>query len=218
MGKFKRIAVIAVAIVTMFAMTVPAMAATGSQGEGSTAGAATAKMVNTVGNYAKKTIKVKYKGNSDAVKYEIAYKKVGSSKWKYKTTSKKSAYTLSVKKNGLYQIKVRGINKDGKKGSWSKSEKRYVETAKPTVKAKKKSILVKAKKVKGASGYQIRYSTKKSMKGYKKVTVKSKKALKKTIKGLKKGKTYYVQVRPIKKSGGKYYIGISTAKKKVKVK
>lgn len=218
MGRFKRIAVIAIAVVTMFAMTVPAMAATDSLGEGSPAGAASAKLVKTVGNYAKKTIKVNYKNSKNSVKYKIAYKKVGSSKWKYKTTSNKSSYTLKVKSAGLYQIKVAGINKDGKVGKYTSVKKRYIQTAKPTSTAKKKSILVKAKKVKGATGFCIWYSTKKNMKGHKTVYVKTKKALKKTIKGLKKGKTYYVQVRPTKKSGGKTYLGISTKKMKVKVK
>ena len=45
------------------------------------------------------------------------------------------------------------------------------------------------------SGYQIRYSRKSSMKSAKTITVKSSSALSKQIKGLKRRKRYYIQVR-----------------------
>ena len=70
------------------------------------------------------------------------------------------------------------------------------------------------KKVSGAKGYQVRYSLKKNMKGAKTKTVKATKA---TIKSLKRGKTYYVQVRAYKTSGGKKHYGSWSAKKKIKV-
>lgn len=65
------------------------------------------------------------------------------------------------------------------------------------------AFTVKWKKVSGAKGYQIRYSTKPSMSGAKKIltTAKSKKITK-----LKAGTKYYVQVRAYKKKGsGKVY-------------
>ena len=56
------------------------------------------------------------------------------------------------------------------------------------------------------------------MAGKKTVTVKGRSRTKCTIKGLKKRKTYYIRVRPIKKKYGRIYIGILSGKKKVKVK
>lgn len=78
--------------------------------------------------------------------------------------------------------------------------------------------VVLKKKVKGASGYNIRYSLKKSMKGAKKVTIKKAKTLKKTIKGLKKGKKYYIQVRSFRKAGKTKLYSKWSAKKSITIK
>ena len=86
------------------------------------------------------------------------------------------------------------------------------------VKAGKKKATVTWKKVKGATGYQIRYSYSKSMSGAKYMTVKGGSKTKATIKKLKKGKRVYVQVRPIKAYKGHTYIGILGSKKSAKVK
>jgi minor extracellular protease Epr len=73
------------------------------------------------------------------------------------------------------------------------------------------------KKVSGASGYQIRYSTKKSMKGAKKKNA-SKKYSSKTIGKLKSKKKYYFQVRAYKKSGNQTAYGSWSSMKNKKVK
>lgn len=91
---------------------------------------------------------------------------------------------------------------------------------KPTVKnTKKNTINVSYKKVSGAEGYEIRYATKSSMKGAKKVTSKK---LSATIKNkkIKKGSTYYVQVRAYKtdSTGKKVYCKSYSPKAKVKIK
>lgn len=66
----------------------------------------------------------------------------------------------------------------------------------PTVKkAGSGKMSVTLKKVSGAKGYQIVYSTSSKFKGSKSVTTTS---LKKTISKLKKGKTYYVRIRAYK--------------------
>ncbi len=213
MGKFRKLAIIAIAIVTMFAMTIPAMAAE-SPTNGSSNAVAKAKITSTDGSVKKATIVVNYSGDN-AAKYRIAYRTEGG-KWTYKTVSSKS-YTIKGKKKGLYEIRVAGISKDGKVGAYSKSTYRYINGAKVTVKGKKKAMKVKAKKVKGATGYYINYSKNKNMSKAKVKKVKTKKALNKTIKKLKKGK-YYVQVRPYKVKGGKTYVGIALNKKAVKVK
>lgn len=82
----------------------------------------------------------------------------------------------------------------------------------------KTKLKVSYKKISGAKGYQITYSTSKkySKKKTKSVTASS---TKKTLKKLKKGKTYYVKVRAYKKDsqGGKVY-GKYSKTKKIKLK
>ncbi len=73
------------------------------------------------------------------------------------------------------------------------------------LKAGKKKLVVKVKASKDpVTGYQIRYSTKKTMKGAKTVTLKNNK-LSKVISKLKGKKTYYLQVRTYKNVSGKNY-------------
>ena len=97
-----------------------------------------------------------------------------------------------------------------------RSSKPKIKAIKST-KAKKMTITLKSK-VKGANGYQIRYSQKKSMKSAKKATMKKSSILKKTIKGLKKGKKYYVQVRAYKTVGKKNYFSSWSTKKSITIK
>lgn len=79
------------------------------------------------------------------------------------------------------------------------------------VTAASKAITVKLGKVSGAAGYQIRYSTAKSMKGAKTVLTTS---TSKKITKLKAKKTYYVQVRAYKldANGNKVYGSWSSVK------
>lgn len=100
---------------------------------------------------------------------------------------------------------------------WSKNEEKItVKTpSKPTLKnKKKKQLTITIKKVTGAAGYQVTYSTDKNFK--KKVT-KTKNITKNTLtlKNLKKGKTYYVKVKAYKKDskGSKVYSKFSKAAK-----
>lgn len=71
-------------------------------------------------------------------------------------------------------------------------------------KAGKKKISLTLKKVKGATGYRIKYSTNKKLK--KAVTIKCKK-VKVTVKKLKTGKKYYFKVQAYKVVNGKTYYG-----------
>lgn len=64
-------------------------------------------------------------------------------------------------------------------------------------KAKKKTIELKLKKVKGATSYQVVYSTRKNFKNAKSKNVTSTKA---ALKNLKPGTKYYVKVRTAKKN------------------
>jgi len=85
---------------------------------------------------------------------------------------------------------------------------------------KSKQMTVTWKKVSGASGYELQYSTTKKFTKSKTKTVKVKKGTttSKTIKKLKKGKKYYVRVRAYKTVKGKKYYGKYSAIKSVKIK
>ncbi|MBR0127471.1 MAG: leucine-rich repeat protein [Firmicutes bacterium] len=124
-----------------------------------------------------------------------------------------NAYTYDkCTKCGATQNKVVSPNT-----GWANS---YVKSFKVT--GGKKSFTAKWKKQSAANqkkfnGYQIRYSLKSSMKGAKTATAK-KSSASKTIKKLKKGKKYYVQVRTYTKKDGTTFYSKWSAKKTVKVK
>ena len=111
-----------------------------------------------------------------------------------------------------------------KKGA-KKNYTLYAKWQKVTVKAtsisscknsKKGQIALKYKKVSGAKGYEISYSTDKKFK--KSVTKKTTSKTSFTLTKLKKGKTYYVRVRAYKvDSTGKKVYGKYTSAKKVKI-
>lgn len=64
-----------------------------------------------------------------------------------------------------------------------------------------------------SSGYVVRFGLKKDMSDAKVITVKGAFMTTKTFSGLKKGKTYYVQVRTYKLDNGvRYYSGYCTTK------
>ena len=79
-----------------------------------------------------------------------------------------------------------------------------------------RNLVVKYSKVSGAKGYQITYATNSKFTKGKKVVNTTKRT--KTIKKLKKGKTYYVRVRAYKKdSTGRKVYGKYSKVKKVKI-
>ena len=66
----------------------------------------------------------------------------------------------------------------------------------------------------GSSGYVVRYGLKSDMSDAKVITVQGANTLSRTFGGMKKGKTYYVQVRTYKIDNGvRYYSGYCTTKK-----
>ena len=136
---------------------------------------------------------------------------------------KRVGYTFK----GWYTAKVNGtkitanstVNGDTTVYAQWKEVTKPAKAKKPAVtNSAKKAIKVSIKKVKGADGYQISYST--SAK-FKKGTVKTvnTKGLSKIIKKLKKGKTYYVKVCAYKTdSAGKKVFGTNSSAAAVKVK
>ena len=108
---------------------------------------------------------------------------------------------------GTYTVVA--IGRDSKYGS---GEAKYSIEVKPTtlksVKRGRRKFTAKWKRAakKNVTGYQVRYSLKKSMKKSRTKTVKSWKKSSLTVKKLKGGKKYYVQVRTyVKKNGVMYY-------------
>lgn len=125
----------------------------------------------------------------------------GTAQIKVTTASKKIAKTIditvvddSVKGNLGRVLGLKVVNKKGKK------------------------VKVSWKKVKNATGYRILYATNSKFTKNKRTVVIAKKSGTKVIKGLKKGKTYYVKVQAFQKQGSKYVYGKYSAVKKVKVK
>ena len=111
---------------------------------------------------------------------------------------------------------------EAKKGFDSKVKVLVFKDKRPVIKsltAGKKKTTVKWKKVSGVAGYKIVYSTSKSFKSKKVVTVKSKSAVKKVVAKLKAGKNYFFKIRGYTKIDGKtYYTKYSKVKKSKKVK
>ena len=83
------------------------------------------------------------------------------------------------------------------------------------VKKKKKSLKFKLKKIKGASGYQIRYSDAKNFDGYWEKNVKKAKV---KLKKLDRKTKYYIKARAYKKKGNIYFFGKFSKVKKAKTK
>ena len=140
----------------------------------------------------------------------------------------KLSYTFKkLKKGTSYKVKVyaytsvyggKAVSEDSADLSTStKVAKASVSSVKST---KAKQAAVAWKSVTGASGYQVEYSTSKKFtkKTTKKVTVKSKKAKKTTLKKLKSGKKYYVRVRAYKTVNGKNVYGSWSSAKNLKIK
>jgi len=69
-----------------------------------------------------------------------------------------------------------------------------------------------------SDGYEIAYSTSKSFKKVKKITVSGKTSLNKTVKSLASKKRYYVKIRAFKKLDGKKVYGYYSKVKSVVIK
>lgn len=136
-----------------------------------------------------------------------------------KTLRQGTDYTIAYNKASKAgtAVKVTIIGKGNYTGKIVKTV--YIVPAKPVISSVtggKKNLTVSYRKVTGASGYQIAYSTSQSS-GYKYLNLNSK-TYKKTITKLSSGKKYYVKVRAYKTINGKKYYGNYSVVKSVKVK
>ncbi|MBQ3425319.1 MAG: fibronectin type III domain-containing protein [Clostridia bacterium] len=84
--------------------------------------------------------------------------------------------------------------------------------------AGKASFILRWKKIQTVTGYQIQYARNKNFENAKTITVKDAGTLKKTVKGLKTGKRYYVRMRTYIKQSGKVYRSSWSKSKAVVVK
>ena len=167
----------------------------------------------------KKQMKVTLGTVHGASWYKVAYRKAGSKSWKTVKTTGNTAVIKKLKTGGLYQFRAAAVDSKKKTGKYSKIRYRFYRSMKGLrFKERKKAIRATWKKTKGASGYQVLISEKKDLKGAKVITVKGKNRKAYTVKGLRKGKRYYVAVRPYKTKGGNRYIGIRSKIKAVKVR
>ena len=140
-----------------------------------------------------------------------------------KTLKKGTDYTVSYKNNksvGKATVTITG--KGAYTGTITKTFKinpKSTSISKLTS-PKTKQLKVTYKKVSGVTGYQVTYSTSKKFtkSTTKTTTVKGVSKLSKTVKSLKKGKTYYVKVRTYKTVGGTKYYSSYTSAKKIKIK
>lgn len=144
-------------------------------------------------------------------------------------SGKKIAGTLkfSKLKPGTYSYGIRVWSKStkGKKGVSGKVvRKTTFKVVAPKValtkvdKASITSLRANWKKVSGASGFEVRYATKSTFAGAKKLRVSKSSAKNVRLKKLKPGTTYYVQVRSYKTSNGKRCYGTWSKTKKASTK
>lgn len=136
---------------------------------------------------------------------------------KGKTLKKGKDYTVTYEKGrkntGKYKVKVsfKG-NYSGSKALSFKIVPKSTKLSKLTAGSKKLTVEWKKQSTQ-TSGYQVQYSTYKSFKSAKTVTVAGAKKTSKTVNSLKANKKYYVRVRTYKTVGGKkYYSAWSSAK------
>ena len=117
--------------------------------------------------------------------------------------SSTSAKITNLNPATKYTFRIRSYVSALGKNYYSPYSKVYKTSTKPkspkisSLSTKSKSITVKWKKVK-CSGYEIEYSTDKSMKNAKTIKISSSKTVSKKIKNLKKGKKYYFRIRAFK--------------------
>ena len=163
---------------------------------------------------------------NSATGYQVQISTKDGKKWSTYANlgSAVNSYTfkkLSAGNNYKFRVRFYITADDGKNyySPWSatlNSPTLPAGTAFTKVAAGSRSFAAQWKKQANATGYQIEYSTKSNFSGSKKVTVKSNKTLKTTVKKLSAKKVYYVRIRTYKTISKVNYF--STWSKAVKVK
>ena len=146
------------------------------------------------------TISIKWTAVKNATGYKVEYSLDGK-KWTSKTTSKTSYKLTKLKAGKTYQIRVTAYDKSKTYGAASSVLKMATAPTAKVTKLKASSITsttmkLSWKKVSGATGYNVYYSTNK--KSWKCVST-TKTSV--TLKKLSSNKKYYIKVVPVKKTG-----------------
>ena len=175
---------------------------------------------------------------------EVVYGKQPESLEKAKVTAKDQVYSskakkpaVTVKLNGRtlkkgvdYTVKYSnnvdigkaGITVTGKGDYEGKAKGSFVINPQAVsglaLKAGKGQLAVRWKKGIGGVGYELQYGLKKSFAGAKKVKISKNATVRRTLKGLKAGKTWYLRIRAWKKVDGKTYYSAWSGAKSAKVK
>lgn len=165
---------------------------------------------------ASRYVELKWKRANNAEGYYI-FRKNGSGSWKKIDTVTNGAQTLyydeGKKKNGTkYQYKIAAYVKSGTRTITKESAIKtiyYLDAPgiSSSTRTGKSTVRLKFGKNKKATGYEIQYSTNAKFKGAKKVNVSKASISQQNIKGIKKGKNYFIRIRAYKKVGKNKFYG-----------
>ena len=170
--------------------------------------AAPAMKAVTRSGYSK--LSVSWNSAKGANKYEVYRSNKADGPYSKVSTTTATSYMDKGLTTGVrYYYKVRGVYTRGSvktttelsKAKWNNT---ILQKTKAKVIPKKgRKVLVRWKKVPGATGYEIYRATKKVGKYKRIVTIKKGTVLKYTNKKLKKGKKYYYKVKAVRRANGK---------------
>ncbi len=168
-------------------------------------------------------VQVKWGSVPNTTGYRIYRKKAGEDSWtRVKTiaSGKTTSWTDTKTSNGVqYTYTIRSVY-DGKLSPAAPKPSTYRVTA-PTIQTPKNTgkgqVTVSWKLNTKGTGYQICYATNKSFEKSKTVTVKGGRSPSKVLKGLSKGKTYYIKVRAYKTVDDQRYYSAWSSQKSIKV-
>jgi hypothetical protein len=206
---FKRALALCLAMVLTVVSSLAVMAAEKSPSQGDVNPAAVIPNRTTFVVVKDKLIDVSYT-NLNAVSYIVEYK-TNYGTWetsKAIPTNDPQATITKLMRGGKYDIRIRGINVDGKEGKNSREAHRFLRSCTPLVTARKKGFNINVPRTnEGITGYMIYWTRDKSFNRKNIMTV-SGATLNKTLYAVS-GLTYYVRVVPISQDdNGNTYIGV----------
>lgn len=179
-----------------------------------------------------KYVRTKYSGSKSNIRKLKTKAKLSTTLYGYTGKARKPSVSIPGLRQGRDFYLTFGNNvKVGKatvtingkgnyRGSFTKTYTiRPAATKITSFKRYRKAFRIKwKKKAKQVTGYQIRYSTRSSMKSAVTKKVKGASSVTKKFKGLKAKKLYYVQIRTYKTVSGKTYYSKWSARKKIRTK
>lgn len=171
--------------------------------------------------------KAYFKKQNKITGYQIQYSTASNFKnAKYVKTTNTSSAVRNLSSGKKYYVRVRTYKKSGKKyyySSWSSTKTiktlnknapnpAHIKTITPVT----KGFNVTVYKSSNTTGYQVRYSTKSNLSGYKTTTIKDRNNTTIKVTGRAENQKYYVQSRTYKVVNGKTYYSNWSPTKSVK--